>query len=117
MPSLSASPDLSLNLNESLELLLVKSTIAPVLSKAGSSLHYWHELTDVFEYLSLYVIKLYIDITTSISLVLYAVYYLFHLNNFWMVNGFLKITFILLLLAWASSNAGFQIDTVSVTSI
>ena len=37
---------------------------------AGQSLKYCHKLSDVFEQLSLYYIKLYIGITTSMSLTL-----------------------------------------------
>ena len=48
-----------LNLKEALLLLLVgKSTILPLLSKAGSSLWCYHKLPDDFEKLSSYPIKL-----------------------------------------------------------
>ena len=56
-----------LKLNDALLLLSVgKST----LSKYGLSLYYCHKLPDVFEYLSLYFIKLYIGISMSMSLAL-----------------------------------------------
>ena len=49
-----------LNLNKILLLLLLarKSIIFPKPLKAGSSLYYYHKLHDVFEYISLYSIKL-----------------------------------------------------------
>ena len=54
-----------LNLNESVVLVAVKSTILLALFTAGISLQYCHKLPDAFEQLSLYYIKLYIGITIS----------------------------------------------------
>ena len=53
-------------LNESVVLVIVKSTILPLLFTAGISLQNCHKLPDVFEQLKLYSIKLYIGITISI---------------------------------------------------
>ena len=69
MPLLSIkSVTFYLNLNAAL--LPRKLTAAPALVKVGLSLYYCHKLPDVFELLSLYSIKLYISITTSVSLTL-----------------------------------------------
>ena len=43
----------------------LKLTMSPSLFTAGISLYYCHKLPDVFEYLLLYSIKLYIGITIS----------------------------------------------------
>ena len=55
-------------LNESVvELVSLKSAIASSSAKTGSFLQYCYRIADVFEKLSLYSIRLYIGITTSIS--------------------------------------------------
>ena len=60
----------SLELNESVRLPSLKSIIASLFFTAGISLQYYHYLPRVFEYLSLYCVKLYIGTTISISLAL-----------------------------------------------
>ena len=58
----------SLILNKSVVALSrLKPVIALLASKAGLSLQYYHKIPDVFKYLSLYSIKLYSGINTSIS--------------------------------------------------
>ena len=57
----------SLNLNAILLLLGRKLIIMLLLSKAAASLQYCHKLPHVFKQISLYYIRLNIDITTSIS--------------------------------------------------
>ena len=50
-----------------IELATAKLSIGSLLSTAGWSLLYYHKILDVFEWLLLYSIKIYIGITTSIS--------------------------------------------------
>ena len=60
----------TLKLNELGKLFSVKIITALILSTTCISLQYCHKLPDVLEHLSLYSIKLYIDITISMSLAL-----------------------------------------------
>ena len=55
-----------LNLNESVALVLIKSIILPALFTAGISLQQCYKLPDIYEWLTLYYIKLCISINISI---------------------------------------------------
>ena len=95
---------------------LLKSAILPLL-QADWSLKYCHKLQDVFKWLSIYSIKLDINITTSVSLALFTCVLSILLMQ--SVNGvqFPKITFIIALFASAYAVEVFVNNIVYLTSM
>ena len=87
------------------------------LFKNDSFRQYFHKLPDVFKQLSLYSIKLYIEITTSMSLALSisVLFFLFMQPLF--AAQFLNINCLSLLFLAASAPAVFATDIVPLTSI
>ena len=105
----------ALELNNLVGLTSLNSTIAPLQFIAGSSLEDCHKLPDVFEWLLLYSIKLYIGITTSMPMALSTCITFILLMQ--LVNGAKIISFLLVLFAYEGTAAVFWIFIVVLTRI
>ena len=100
-----------------MDLTTVNAAIAALSFKVGSSLQYCHKVRDVFEWLSLYSIKLYVGITKSVSWA--SSTYILFILLMQLVNGaqFLNINFLLVLLFGRLWAAVFLTFIVLLTSI